>query len=61
MAVQRSSSPLPGLVGGVVAAVVLLVLVRVLVGAVFALAKVVVILGLIVIGASLYLRAKRSR
>lgn len=62
VAVRRSSpSPLPGLVGGVVAAVVLLLLVRVLVGAVFALAKVIVILGAIAIGITLYLRAKRSR
>lgn len=61
MAVPRSSSPLPGLVGGIVAAFVLLLLVRVLIGAVFALTKVIVILGAVVIGISLYLRAKRSR
>ncbi len=52
---------MPGLVGGVIAAFVLLLLVRVLVGAVFALTKVIVILGALAIGISLYLRAKRSR
>ncbi len=62
VAASRSSpSPLPGLVGGVIAAFVLLLLVRVLIGAVFALTKVIVILGALAIGLSLYLRAKRSR
>lgn len=62
VAVDRpSNSPVPALIGGVVAAVVLVILVRVVIGAVFALVKVVVVLGVIAVGIGLYLRAKRSR